>query len=35
MKNQRERKGKKVGKKSIIPSFLTKLYQILEVKSNF
>jgi len=32
MKNQRDRKGKKGGKKSLIPSFLTKLYQILEVK---
>jgi hypothetical protein len=32
MKNQRDKKGKKGGKKSLIPSFLTKLYQILEVK---
>jgi hypothetical protein len=32
MKNQRDRKGKKGGKKSLIPSFLTKLYQILDVK---
>jgi hypothetical protein len=32
MKNQKDRKGKKGGRKSLIPSFLTKLYQILEVK---
>ncbi len=31
MKNQKDKKGKKKGKKSLIPSFLTKLYQILEV----
>ena len=35
MKNQRDRKAKKGGKKSLIPSFLTKLFQILEVKYKF
>jgi hypothetical protein len=35
MKTQRDRKCKKVGKKSVIPSFLTKLYQILEVKITY
>ena len=34
MKNHRDRKGKRGGKKSLIPSFLTKLYHILEVKYN-
>lgn len=32
MKNKKDRNGKKSGKKSLIPSFLSKLYQILEVK---
>jgi hypothetical protein len=31
MKNQKDKKSKKGGKRSVIPSFLTKLYQILEV----
>jgi hypothetical protein len=33
MKKQKDysKKGKKGGKKSLIPSFLTKLYQILDV----
>lgn len=34
MKNHKDKKGKKSGKKSVIPSFLTKLFQIVEVYYN-